>query len=125
MAKFLMVGMGGFLGSVMRYGAGLAVLKLPCANCSPLATLLVNATGCLLIGLLGGLAELRGFWGMEWKLFLLIGFLGGFTTFSAFGLESFEMLREGQWAMAAGNVFLQVSIGILAVWAGFLLSRLF
>lgn len=120
-----MVGLGGFLGSVLRYGAGEVIGRIPCAACPPLGTLFVNALGCLLIGLLAGLAESRGFFALEARLFLLIGLLGGFTTFSAFGLESFELLRLGNWPMALGNVAAQIFVGLAAVWGGFLLAKLF
>jgi len=125
MTKFLMVGLGGFLGSMMRYGTGLLVDQYRCADCPPLGTLVVNALGCLVIGLLGGLAEGRGLLGGSGRLFLFIGVLGGFTTFSSFGMESFELLRTGNWGMALGNVLLQVVVGLTAVWMGFSAARLF
>jgi len=119
MSKLIMVGLGGFLGSVLRYGAGELVGRISCAACPPLGTLLVNALGCLVIGILAGLAEARGLMALEMRLFLLIGLLGGFTTFSSFGLESYELLRLGNWPMALGNVAAQVSVGLAAVWVGF------
>ncbi len=125
MSKILIIGLGGFLGSVLRYGAGEVMGRIPCSVCPPLGTLFVNALGCLLIGLLAGLAEGRGFFALEARLFLLIGLLGGFTTFSAFGLESFELFRLGNWPMALGNVAAQVVVGLAAVWGGFMLSKLF
>ena len=125
MTKFLMVGLGGFLGSVMRYGTGLLVDQYNCPDCPPLGTLVVNALGCLVIGLLGGVAESRGLLADSGRLFLLIGVLGGFTTFSSFGMESFELLRTGSWGMALGHVMLQVVAGLTAVWMGFSLARLF
>jgi len=125
MSKFLMVGLGGFLGSMLRYGAGLLMQQVRCSVCPPLGTLAVNVLGCLMIGLLGGMAESRGMLGTGGRLFLLIGLLGGFTTFSSFGMESFELIRGGQWAMAFGNVLAQVAFGLAAVWMGFSLARFF
>ncbi len=125
MSKILMVGLGGFLGSVLRYGAGEVMGRIPCSACPPLGTLFVNAIGCLLIGLLAGLAEARGILAVETRLFLLVGLLGGFTTFSTFGLESYELLRMGNWPLALGNVGAQVVVGLAAVWCGFLVSKLF
>ena len=125
MSKLFMVGLGGFLGSVLRYGAGEVMGRIPCSACPPLGTFFVNALGCLLIGLLAGLAEARGVLAMEIRLFLLVGLLGGFTTFSTFGLESYELLRLGNWPLALGNVAAQVMVGLEAVWAGFMASKLF
>jgi len=125
MSKILMVGLGGFLGSVLRYGAGEVMGRIPCSACPPLGTLFVNAIGCLLIGLLAGLAEARGILAVETRLFLLVGLLCGFTTFSTFGLESYELLRMGNWPLALGNVGAQVVVGLAAVWCGFLVSKLF
>ncbi|MBC8366906.1 fluoride efflux transporter CrcB [bacterium] len=124
MSKILMVGLGGFLGSVFRYGAGEVMGRIPCSACPPLGTLFVNAVGCLLIGLLAGLAEARGVLAVETRLFLIVGLLGGFTTFSTFGLESYELLRMGNWPLVLGNVAAQVVVGLLAVWAGFMLAKL-
>jgi CrcB protein len=109
----------------MRFGAGELMGRIPCVNCPPLGTLLVNVLGCLLIGLLAGLAEARDLFSHEMRLFLFVGLLGGFTTFSTFGLESFELLRAGNWGMALANVSAQVFLSLAAVWAGFTFSKLF
>ena len=124
MARFLLVGLGGFLGSVLRYGTGGLVHRLAGQALFPWGTLVVNGLGCLVIGFLGGLAEMRGVLSGEARLFLFIGVLGGFTTFSSFGYETYHLVRDGQSAWAAANVLSQVLLGLAAVWAGDLAARL-
>jgi len=88
----------------------------------PAGTLVVNVTGSLLIGLLAGLAESRALLGPEARLLLVTGLLGGYTTFSAFSLETLLLLRAGQTATALATVALQVVLGVAAAWAGFALA---
>jgi CrcB protein len=78
----------------------------------------VNVLGCLAIGGLGGLAEYRNLLDPATRLLLFTGFLGGFTTFSAFAYETYFLGREGAWASGAANVLLQVALGLFAVWLG-------
>ena len=118
MEKLLLVGIGGFLGSILRYGAGGLVGRLKAGWTFPVETLLINVAGCLVIGLLAGLSESRGVFSGATRAFLFIGLLGGFTTFSSFGYETFQLLRDGQWPAAALSTGLQVVLGIGSVWAG-------
>ena len=121
--SWLLVGLGGFIGSVGRYaGSGLAHRLLP-QSAFPVGTLAVNVAGCLLIGLLAGLAEIRGVLSPAARVFLLIGVLGGFTTFSTFGYETLQMMRDGQLLRGTLNVTLQVVAGLFAVWAGDAIAR--
>jgi len=122
--KVLLVGCGGFLGAVARYLLGGAVHRLVQAPVFPFGTLVVNVSGCLAIGFLGGLADERGALSPEARVFLLIGILGGYTTFSSFGYETFQLLRDGEMLPAVANVLLQVVIGLAAVWAGHSVVRL-
>ena len=124
MIKLLLVGAGGFLGSVLRYLASGAVQSAARYVHFPWGTLAVNATGCLFIGFLTGLAETRGVFSLEQRLFLITGFLGGYTTFSAFGYETFFLARSGEAALAAANVCGQVLAGLAAVWIGHQLAAL-
>ena len=81
--------------------------------------------GCLLIGILGQLAESKGLFTGEMRLFLFVGILGGYTTFSSFGFETFQLLRDGQMLYAIANAGLQVVLGLLCVWLGWAIGRLF
>jgi CrcB protein len=118
------VGVGGFTGSVLRYWVSGWVYALDASPRLPWGTLAVNVIGCFAIGLLGGLAESRGLFAATTRLFLLIGLLGGFTTFSTFGYETLALLREQAAARALLNVTLQLTLGVGAAWFGLTLSRL-
>ena len=122
--NLLLVGTGGFLGSIGRYLVGGWTHRL-LGSGFPYGTLAVNILGCALIGLLGGLAESRQLFTPEARLFLFLGVLGGFTTFSSFGYETLAFARDGEFLIAGLNVFLQVVLGLTAVWLGHVLSRLF
>jgi len=124
MERLFLVGLGGFIGSVARYTLGGAVARLKQGTTFPLETLAVNALGCLLIGFLAALAESRGVFTGTTRAFLFIGVLGGFTTFSTFGYETFQMMRDGQFTGAAVSSALQLGLGICGVWAGHSLARL-
>lgn len=124
MTKSLLVGFGGFLGSIARYVAGGTVHRLAEGSVFPCGTLFVNATGCLAIGFLAALSEARGVLSPEARVFLLIGVLGGYTTFSSFGYETFQLMRGGEMLAAAANVLMQVVVGLGAVWAGAAVARM-
>ncbi len=119
MRDLLLVGCGGFIGSAIRFWIGGIVTQATSANRFPLATLVVNVTGCLAIGLLGGLAETRHVFSPAARLLLFTGLLGGFTTFSAFGFETMFLAREGAWRDAVLNIVLQLVLGLGAVWLGY------
>lgn len=129
LANLLLVGAGGFVGAVARYLLGGAVMhaawswRLPVGS-FPAGTFTVNVGGCLLIGVLAGLAERHGMFGPQARLFLFTGLLGGFTTFSAFGLEATALLRRGEWWMAVLYAGASVVLGIGAVWLGMRLVAL-
>ncbi len=117
MMKLVIIGLGGFLGAVLRYGAsGLAHRWAGAAF--PYGTLLVNVSGCFLLGAVLYLAEDRALFGVAARGFLAIGVLGAFTTFSTFGYETLELLRAGQSRLALVNVAASVVLGLAAVWAG-------
>lgn len=122
MLKLLLVGIGGFCGSAARYAvSGLAQRLLGAAF--PYGTLAVNLAGCLCIGLGMQLVEERQLFSPETRALLLTGVLGGLTTFSTFGYESFALLRNGEWRLAALNCGLNLALGLLAVFAGWRLGR--
>lgn len=119
---FLLVGLGGALGAVARFAAGRAIGAA--AVPVPAATLLVNVAGGLLMGVLAGWVASRG--GADaWRLFLGVGVLGGFTTFSAFSLDMVMMLERGAWALAAGYAAASVLLSVGATSAGLWLVRTF
>ena len=89
----------------------------------PWGTLSVNVIGCLLIGVAFHWFEARGELASPWRVAVIGGFLGGFTTFSAFGIETFELLRSGQPGWALGYVAASLGLGILAVAGGFVIAR--
>lgn len=124
MIRTLYAGAGGLIGSVFRYLLGGAVSHLFAEPAFPVGTLVINVLGCLLIGILGGLAEVKGVLSAEMRVFLMVGILGGFTTFSTFGFETLQLMRDGQFAYATGNVLGSVLLGLAAVWAGFSVARL-
>ncbi|HJO05040.1 MAG TPA: fluoride efflux transporter CrcB [Acidobacteriota bacterium] len=116
------IGSGGFLGALARYGlSGLVHRQVPLTT-FPYGTLLVNLLGCLLIGVVAGYAESRQLFGLEVRMFVLIGVLGGFTTFSTFGYETFAMLRDNDLLRAAANVGAHVILGLALVWLGYAIT---
>jgi CrcB protein len=123
MAAILLVGTGGFLGSVLRFWLSGWVFRILGRPWFPVGTLAVNVLGCLFIGFLGGIAEHRRIFNQEIRLFLFIGVLGGFTTFSAFAYETSALLRDSRIFGAWANVGLQIVLGLLAVRVGVLSSR--
>lgn len=118
MKDVLFVGLGGFLGSIARYSLGGWVLHMSAQERFPFSTFAVNVVGCLAVGILAGLAERLHVFAPEVRLLLITGLLGGFTTFSAFGLEAVYLLRRGEAWVAAGYVCASVLVGIAAVWLG-------
>jgi CrcB protein len=119
MKQILLVGLGGSIGSIVRWLLGSAIyLRFPAIK-FPLATFAVNITGCLLIGILAGLVERRGMLSEDARLFLMTGLCGGFTTFSAFANENAFLLRRGESATALIYIGGSIFAGLLAVWVGF------
>ncbi len=117
MKPLLIVGIGGALGSICRYLAQIYIGRFTTLT-FPVGTLVVNLTGCLLIGILFGLSSRWACMTMEWRLFLITGICGGYTTFSTFSLESMTLLRQGNYAYFFMYVLGSVIIGILLTIAG-------
>jgi CrcB protein len=120
MVNVILVGIGGFLGSVMRYLVNLHVQQT--AKVFPYGTLLVNIVGCFVIGFLSHLAESRGMFEDKTRAFMFVGVLGGFTTFSSFGNETLRLFRDAQALSAFANVAANVVLGLFAVWLGHMLA---
>ena len=121
--QVVVVGLGGFVGSSARFALNGLVQRLSTFGTFPYGTLVVNVLGCLAIGFLGGLAEHRNVLEPGQRRFLLIGVLGGFTTFSAFAHESVGLAQTAGFSRAAINVAAQVIIGFGAAWIGSLGAR--
>lgn len=118
MFKILLVGCGGFIGSVFRYLVAMLTHYWIQRDDLPIATLIVNVIGCLLIGMLARLGEDRGVLTEQSRAFIIVGILGGFTTYSSFANETIQLGRNGQSMMALTNVAAQLLLGLGAVWIG-------
>lgn len=116
--RVLLIGLGGFLGSVSRHWLGGLTQDMAPRSVFPVGTLAVNVIGCLAIGVLSELADARGVFSPDTRAFLIVGLLGGFTTFSAFANETVSSIRDGSFGLALANVLLSVGACLLAVWAG-------
>ena len=121
MEKILLVGIGGAAGAVLRFGMSGAVQKWASSD-FPLGTVVVNVAGCFLIGMLWAWHE-RSVFSPTTAALVFAGFLGSFTTFSTFGLETLHLLREGQVGFAMLNVVVSNVFGIAAAFLGFMLVR--
>ena len=120
MGAFLWVGVGGALGSMARFGVGVGVNRWFGPSGQPLATAIVNIVGCAAIGLMAGMVA-----GETWRIgaqtraFAFAGIMGGFTTFSSFGLDTLTLVQQGRLGAALTNVALQLGLGLAAVFAGY------
>jgi CrcB protein len=120
--KYVLIAAGGGAGSLARYLAGTAVMTRFGAR-FPWGTLVVNVTGCFLIGLIVTLLTERFSPGTNWRPLLVIGFLGGYTTFSSFEWETYSAMRDGSSWIGLANVIGSVFFGYAAVWLGAALAR--
>jgi CrcB protein len=123
MNAVILVGIGGALGSIARYGSGVLVGRI-WPTTFPLATMLVNIAGSLAMGLfIGWLARTTPAWQADARLFVAIGVLGGFTTLSSFSLDTVSLIERGEWGQALLYVLMSVVISIAALFAGLLITR--
>ena len=123
MTKLLLIALGGGLGAVLRYAVSNGAQRLT-EGTFPVGTLAVNVVGCLGIGLFGTLFTGPILVREEVRFAVLVGFLGGFTTFSTFGYESLALLADGEWWRAATNVTLQNVLCLAAVFGGYRIAVL-
>ena len=121
--KWVLIAVGGAVGSMARYGTGSLLLRLQERTLFPWGTLAVNLVGCLVIGYLNGLLDDRLI-RPEYRFLAVIGFLGGYTTFSSFGWEAAAFLRDSQYGRAAAYILANNVIGIALVVVGYALSRM-
>lgn len=118
----MLVGTGGFIGAILRYGLSGFVQGSTPMSTFPWGTLAVNLLGCLMIGLIAGLVESRQLLTPEVRMFALIGVLGGFTTFSTFGYEAIALMRDSEYLRAFAYVGIHVFAGLALVWTGYVLT---
>lgn len=127
MQVWLLIGLGGFVGSIARYAlSGLVQRRVSLEVATfPVGTLVVNLSGCFLIGLLIAIMQERILLPPELRLALLVGLLGGFTTFSTYGYEMMLMMQSGLWKFALLNFTLSNVLGLFLVWGGYRLGQQF
>jgi len=116
--SIIFVALGGALGSVSRYLLGTWIQSVSKSVDFPFGTLTVNLIGCFVIGFLSQLAEARGVFTSESRALVFVGVLGGFTTFSSFGNDTINLVRDGEMFNALANVGANVILGLLLVWLG-------
>lgn len=122
LANAAVVGAGGFIGAICRSLLSGFVQRNTVLATFPYGTLAVNMLGCLLIGITVGAIDSRQMLNPELRSFVLVGVLGGFTTYSTFGLETFALLRDADFLRAAGNVAIHIVLGLALVWIGYSLA---
>lgn len=121
MKNLILVGIGGFIGSIARYGISLLMSKF-FATAFPMGTFVINVTGSFIIGVIYGITEEYPEL-YHYRLFLATGFCGGFTTFSSFSAENLDLIQRGHYTIAITYVLLSVVLSLIAVFAGILLAE--
>jgi CrcB protein len=122
MANIFIIGIGGFLGAISRYGVALWIGQRWGRN-FPLGTFVINVSGSFLIGLLMSLFTERFMVNPQWRLMLVVGFLGAYTTFSTFEYETGTLMKDGEWLIAMLNVLLSVIVGFIALKLGEVIAK--
>ena len=122
MVNILIIGIGGFLGAISRYGVALWIGQRWGRN-FPLGTFVINVSGSFLIGLLMSLFTERFMVNPQWRLLLVVGFLGAYTTFSTFEYETGTLMKDGEWLIAGLNVVLSVFAGFVALKLGEVIAK--
>jgi CrcB protein len=125
MQLYLLIALGGALGSVLRFFLSQTVAE-HFGTAFPWGTLIINVTGSFVIGFLWSLTEPDGRWlaSPALRLFLMVGICGGYTTFSAFSLQTLNLARGGEWLHAGANIVGSVVLCLVAVWLGHVLAAL-
>ncbi|HUJ32321.1 MAG TPA: fluoride efflux transporter CrcB [Candidatus Acidoferrum sp.] len=124
MNKYLIVGIGGFVGAVARFWLG-GYISNRMGTRFPYGTFVINCTGSFLIGLILTLLAERTHWSPNWRYLIPVGFIGAYTTFSTFEYEVFRTIQDGELLIAGLNVVLSVAVGFISVWLGVITGRIF
>lgn len=126
MQAYLWIGIGGALGSMARYWCAVTAARL-FGEAFPWGTLFINVLGSLIIGLFASLTGPVGRYVVDdnWRLFVMVGLCGGYTTFSAFSLQTLILMQDGEWLYAGAYVVASVVICLVAVWLGHALATQF
>jgi CrcB protein len=123
MQRIVLIGIAGLAGTLARYSlSGIVARRF--GETFPMGTLIVNVIGCFLAGFLFYLIQERFLVNDVVRMAIMIGFLGGFTTFSSFGLQTFTLLKDGEFGLATTNVLVSNVLGLFSVWLGYSLARL-
>jgi fluoride exporter len=122
MTKYLIIAVGGAIGSMLRYWVGAYVSGRMGAR-FPYGTFVINVTACFLIGLVMTVLAEKTHWSPNWRYLIPIGFLGGYSTFSSFEYETFRVFQNSELLVAGLNVVLSVGVGFLAVWLGVITGK--
>lgn len=122
MTKYLLVAVGGALGSILRFWAGTYV-SARMGTRFPYGTLVINITASFLLGVIMTVLAERGHWSANWRYLVPIGFIGGYSTFSSFEYETFRIFQDGDLLIAALNIVSSVAAGFVSVWLGVITGR--
>lgn len=122
MINYLIIGVGGFLGAIARYAIGVWIGQ-KWGRIFPFGTFFINVSGSFFIGLLMSLFTERFMVNPQWRLFLVVGFLGAYTTFSTFEYETGRLIKDGEWLIATMNVVLSVFVGFVALKIGEVMAK--
>jgi CrcB protein len=122
--RVLLLALGGALGTLARYGLN-GVISQRVAT-FPLGTMIVNISGCLVIGFIAAISDPsfgRTWLKTGWRDFLMVGFCGGYTTFSSYGIQTLNLARDGEWLYVTANIVGSNALGLVAVYLGWVLGR--
>ncbi|HLZ51611.1 MAG TPA: fluoride efflux transporter CrcB [Candidatus Acidoferrum sp.] len=122
--RILLIAIFGAVGTLTRYGLQ-GIVQIRAGGAFPYGTLLINLTGCFLLGLIGQFTLNRMFISPDWRVAITVGFFGGYTTFSSFGWETAKMLEDGEWLRATTYVAASVFVGLFLSVAGIRLANRF
>jgi CrcB protein len=126
--SYLWVGLGGALGSILRFWLGGLISNTKFGAYFPLGTLVINITGSLVIGIFAAMTSPESRFNPHWRSFavqlLMVGLCGGYTTFSSFSLQTLNLARDGEWLFAGLNITLSVVLCLVGVWIGYALGEM-